>query len=46
MLERLSHRLIGYRVKAAREAAGWNQDRLAELLGLNDRQSVSDLAGR
>jgi transcriptional regulator with XRE-family HTH domain len=43
MLERLSHRLIGYRVKAAREAAGWNQDRLAELLGLNDRQSVSDL---
>ncbi|MBY4833782.1 helix-turn-helix domain-containing protein [Burkholderia dolosa] len=43
MLERLSHRLIGYRVKAAREAAGWTQDRLAELLGLNDRQSVSDL---
>jgi len=43
MLDRLSHRLIGYRVKAAREAAGWNQDRLAELLGLNDRQSVSDL---
>lgn len=43
MLKRLSHRLIGYRVKAAREAAGWNQDRLAVLLGLNDRQSVSDL---
>lgn len=43
MLERLSHRLIGFRVKAAREAAGWTQERLAELLGLNDRQSVSDL---
>lgn len=34
---------IGYRIKAAREAAGWTQDRLAELLQLNDRQSVSDL---
>ncbi len=43
MLERLSHRLIGYRVKAARETAGWTQERLAERLGLNDRQSVSDL---
>jgi len=43
MLEQLSNRLIGYRVKAAREAAGWNQDRLAEALGLKDRQSVSDI---
>lgn len=43
MLERLSHRLIGFRVKAARETAGWTQERMAELLGLNDRQSVSDL---
>lgn len=43
MLEQLSHRLIGYRVRAAREAAGWTQERLANLLGLNDRQSVSDL---
>ena len=43
MLERLSSRLIGFRIKSAREAAGWTQERLAELLGLNDRQSVSDL---
>lgn len=43
MLEQLSNRLIGYRVKAAREAAGWNQERLAEVLGLKDRQSVSDI---
>ncbi len=41
--ERLSHRLIGQRVKAAREAAGWTQEKVATLLGLNDRQSVSDL---
>jgi Zn-dependent peptidase ImmA (M78 family)/transcriptional regulator with XRE-family HTH domain len=43
MSERLSQKLIGYRVKAAREALAWNQDRLAETLGLNDRQSVSDI---
>lgn len=43
MLEQLSNRLIGYRVKAAREAADWNQERLAEVLGLKDRQSVSDI---
>lgn len=43
MHEQLSHRLIGYRVKAAREAAGYTQEQLAGILGLNDRQSVSDL---
>lgn len=43
MIERLSQRLIGFRVKAAREAAGWTQDQVAAALGLNDRQSVSDI---
>lgn len=43
MLERISQKLIGYRVKAARVAADWTQDQLAECLGLNDRQSVSDI---
>lgn len=43
MLEQLSNRLIGYRVKAARETVGWNQEQLATVLGLNDRQSVSDI---
>lgn len=43
MLEQLSNRLIGYRVSAARETIGWNQERLATALGLNDRQSVSDI---
>lgn len=43
MLEQLSNRLIGYRVKAARETVGWNQEQLAAALGLNDRQSVSDI---
>lgn len=43
MLEQLSNRLIGYRVKAARENAGWNQERLADVLGFKDRQSISDI---
>lgn len=43
VLEQLSNRLIGYRVKAARETVGWNQEQLAAALGLNDRQSVSDI---
>lgn len=43
MLERLSQKLIGYRVKAAREAFGWTQERLTGALGFNDRQSVSDI---
>jgi len=43
MFEQLSQRLIGYRVKAAREAYGWTQDQVAEALKLKDRQSVSDI---
>lgn len=43
MLEKVSQKLIGFRVKAAREAKGWTQDRLADGLGFNDRQSVSDI---
>jgi Zn-dependent peptidase ImmA (M78 family)/DNA-binding XRE family transcriptional regulator len=43
MLERISQTLIGYRVKAAREAMSWTQDHLARGLGLNDRQSISDI---
>lgn len=43
MHERISQKLIGYRVKAARVAAGWTQDQLTQGLGLNDRQSVSDI---
>ncbi len=43
MLERISQKLIGYRVKAAREAKGWTQDQLTKSLGLKDRQSVSDI---
>jgi Zn-dependent peptidase ImmA (M78 family)/transcriptional regulator with XRE-family HTH domain len=43
MFERISQKLIGCRVKAAREAKGWTQDQLTQGLGLNDRQSVSDI---
>lgn len=43
MLEKISQKLIGYRVKAARDAKGWTQDQLTQGLGLNDRQSVSDI---
>ncbi|MBX7230228.1 MAG: XRE family transcriptional regulator [Burkholderiaceae bacterium] len=43
MLEKISQKLIGYRVKAARKAKGWTQDQLTQGLGLNDRQSVSDI---
>lgn len=43
MLEKISKKLIGYRVKAAREAKDWTQDQLTQGLGLNDRQSVSDI---
>ncbi len=43
MLEKISQKLIGYRVKAARESKGWTQDQLTQGLGLNDRQSVSDI---
>ena len=43
MLEKISQKLIGYRVKAAREAKGWTQDQLTQGMGLNDRQTVSDI---
>ncbi|CAB3802302.1 XRE family transcriptional regulator [Pararobbsia alpina] len=43
MLQEISQKLIGHRVKAAREATGWTQDRLTRELALNDRQSVSDI---
>jgi Zn-dependent peptidase ImmA (M78 family)/transcriptional regulator with XRE-family HTH domain len=43
MLEKISQKLIGYRVRAAREAKNWTQDQLTQGLGLNDRQSVSDI---
>ncbi len=43
MLEKISQKLIGYRVKAARDQKGWTQDQLTQGLGLNDRQSISDI---
>lgn len=43
MFNKISQKLIGYRVKAARDAKGWTQDQLTQHLGLNDRQSVSDI---
>lgn len=43
MFEKISQKLIGYRVKAAREAVNWTQEQLAVALNLNDRQSVSDI---
>ena len=43
MLDHISQRMIGYRVKAARESSNWSQQRLAEELGFKDRQTVSDL---
>ncbi len=43
MREKLSQKLIGYRVKAARDARGWTQEQVAQGLGLNDRQSISDI---
>ena len=36
-------RFVGLRVKQAREAADLTQDALAEKLGFNDRQTVSDI---
>ena len=43
MLERLSPRLVGYRVKAAREGKGWTQEQLTSAMGINDRQTLSDI---
>jgi len=42
-LEKILHKLTGCRVKAARVAEGWTQERLAEALGISDRQTVSDI---
>ena len=43
MLAQISRKLIGCRVKAARETKGLTQEQLTQDLGLNDRQSVSDI---
>lgn len=43
MLEQVSQKMIGYRVKAAREAKALPQDALLSVIGLNDRQSISDI---
>lgn len=43
MHEKIPKKFIGYRVKAARKAAGLTQDELTQKLGLNDRQSISDI---
>lgn len=43
MFEKISQKLIGYRVKAARATKGWTQDQLTQSLGLKDRQSISDI---
>lgn len=43
MLDRISQRMIGYRIKAARESSSWSQQQLAEELGFKDRQTISDL---
>lgn len=43
MHEKVSQKLIGYRVKAARKAKKWTQDELANKLSLNDRQTISDI---
>ncbi len=40
---RVAQRQIGRRVKAARAAMGWNQDRLADEMRINDRQTISDI---
>ena len=36
-------RQVGLRLRAAREAKGWNQEQVAGVLELNDRQSISDI---
>jgi Zn-dependent peptidase ImmA (M78 family)/DNA-binding XRE family transcriptional regulator len=43
MLDRISQRMIGYRINAAREISNWSQQQLAEELGFKDRQTISDL---
>ncbi len=43
MMDGISQRMIGYRIKAAREVSDWSQQKLAEELGFKDRQTISDL---
>jgi Zn-dependent peptidase ImmA (M78 family)/transcriptional regulator with XRE-family HTH domain len=43
MSDHISQKVMGCRVKAAREAKGLTQDELAKGLGFNDRQSISDI---
>ncbi len=40
---KISQKVIGYRVRAAREAKGWTQEQLTRGLDLKDRQSISDI---
>jgi len=41
--EVLSNRSLGYRVKNAREACEMRQEELAQAMGFNDRQTLSDI---
>ncbi|MET3106422.1 Zn-dependent peptidase ImmA (M78 family)/DNA-binding XRE family transcriptional regulator [Oxalobacteraceae bacterium GrIS 2.11] len=43
MINQISQKLIGLRVRAAREAANYSQDQLASALNINDRQTISDI---
>jgi len=43
MYDRLSQRLIGARVRVARDAMNLTQEQLGDALGFKDRQSVSDI---
>lgn len=43
MAKNISQKLIGYRVKAAREAKDWTQIQLTDALDLKDRQTISDI---
>ena len=41
--EAVSNKTIGFRVKSARDSREWTQEQLAQALGFNDRQTISDL---
>ena len=43
MVDRNLQRAIAYRVQAARAAKKWTQEQLSQALGLNDRQTISDI---
>lgn len=43
MYDKNLQRAIAYRVKAARTAKDWTQEQLSLALGLNDRQTISDI---